>query len=119
MLFAPAFISALLAAVATASPVRVPAKRNAIGIQLGSRISNNDDVAWIDGQKQSTAITITSGVANPCDFTFTLDGIDGTLQLFGCGTTPFGINNNGVEYALCERFSEPDNFGIHTTFHCA
>ncbi|KAF7317358.1 hypothetical protein HMN09_00472100 [Mycena chlorophos] len=118
MLFAPALVSALLAAV-MASPVPAPPKRNAVGVQLGNRLSDGDDVAWLEGQPQSSAIPITSSAGNPCDFPFTIEGIEGTLQLFGCGTTPFGINNNGAEFAVCAPFSEPDKFGVHTTYHCA
>jgi hypothetical protein len=62
---------------------------------------------------------------NPCTRTFDLKvdagGTTGTYQEFGCGgpSTDFWIDKNGVFYAQCTPFSEPDADGVHTTWHCS
>ncbi|KAJ6572832.1 hypothetical protein DFH09DRAFT_1152761 [Mycena vulgaris] len=125
MLFNLATLASLLSVVA-ASPVKNSTStldRRANGINLGTLNVNGDHVAWFSGHPKSDYTDIGPSNVNPCTRTFSLKtsngGTTGVYQEAGCGTSDYWINKNGVYYAQCVSFSEPDDFGIHSEFHCS
>ncbi|KAJ7210250.1 hypothetical protein C8J57DRAFT_1257261 [Mycena rebaudengoi] len=117
---------AALLSLATASPIKNSTVVPLInGINLGTLILNGDSVAWFSGHPKSDYTVIGPNNVNPCTRTFDLKvnagGTTGTYQEFGCGgpSTDFWIDKNGVFYAQCTPFSEPDADGVHTTWHCS
>ncbi|KAJ7909335.1 hypothetical protein B0H13DRAFT_2661518 [Mycena leptocephala] len=124
MLFATSI--AVLFSLVAASPIEnstlalVPAIN---GINLGTLIVNGDHVAWFSGHPKSDYTVIGPNNVNPCSRTFDLKtsdgGTTGTYQEFGCGTSDYGINKNGVFYAQCIDFSEPAADGVDSDYHCS
>ncbi|KAJ7301026.1 hypothetical protein DFH08DRAFT_996446 [Mycena albidolilacea] len=120
MLFKLATLASLLSVVA-ASPIQNSTStldRRVNGINLGILNINGDHVAWFSGHPKSDYTDIGPSNVNPCSRTFSLKtsngGTTGVFQELGCGTSDYRINKNGVYYAQCVGFSEPDAFGIHT-----
>ncbi|KAJ7852542.1 hypothetical protein B0H13DRAFT_2359445 [Mycena leptocephala] len=74
------------------------------GINLGTFTVNGDHVAWFSGHPQSNFTDIGPNNVNPCSPTFKLKtstgGTTGTYHEFGCGTSDYGINKNGVFYPV-------------------
>ncbi|KAJ7242705.1 hypothetical protein C8J57DRAFT_1243914 [Mycena rebaudengoi] len=124
MLFKFTIQIAILLSVVAASPTKNPTLVPRIsGINLGNLNRNGDNVAWFSGHPKSDFSVIGPSNVNPCSRTFSLKtsngGSTGTFQELGCNTNNYRINKNGVFYAQCVGFSEPDENGVHTQYHCS
>ncbi|KAJ7171428.1 hypothetical protein C8R46DRAFT_1216994 [Mycena filopes] len=111
------FPTAISAAIAY--PLAAP-----FGINIGVNAAFDNVVAWVSGQSKCSAVILGPNGANFCGRNFVLtnpatgNGI--TFVAGGCGASPFWITqvSKGGVFAYCTSFSEADQCGVTTLWHC-
>ncbi|PPQ92625.1 hypothetical protein CVT25_007782 [Psilocybe cyanescens] len=93
----------------TLTPLAAP-----FGINYGQ--TQNNDVAWVDGQSKCNFVVIGPNGPNPCGRPFSINGESG-FTFEGCGGSLW-IDLNGQFFASCGNLKEADVCGVHSEFHC-
>ncbi|KAJ6499462.1 hypothetical protein DFH09DRAFT_929576 [Mycena vulgaris] len=104
-------LASIVRGAAVAAPRAAP-----FGINIGFISSDDNTVAWVEGQSQCDNVILAPTGANFCNRPFSLNGETFTAQ--GCGG-PFWIQNaDGSVFAYCTDFSEESKCGVTTQYHC-
>ncbi|KAJ7171443.1 hypothetical protein C8R46DRAFT_1033051 [Mycena filopes] len=93
-------------------------------INIGQNAAQDNTLAWVSGESKCGAVVIGPVGANFCGRNFVLtnpatgNGI--TFVAEGCGGPSLWITqvSKGGIFAVCTGFSEPDECGIQTFWHC-
>ncbi|KAJ7158170.1 hypothetical protein C8R46DRAFT_1039766 [Mycena filopes] len=93
-------------------------------INIGQNTGQDNMVAWVSGQSKCSAVVIGPIGANFCGRNFVLknpatgNGI--TFAAGGCGGDSLFITqvSKGGVFAVCTSFSEGDDCGVNTIWHC-